>query len=184
MINVALLSRWHVHADDYARQASENEHLSIKLVWDDDVKRGQEWADSLNVPFEADLEKVLSSSEIDAVIVDTPTTQHKEVIIAAANHKKHIFTEKVLALTVSECEEILDAVEENGVQFMISLPRLTENYYLYAQNIVDQGEIGKLTSIRCDLLITVESHRKVRLLAGFQSGFITLPKQEEVRLSI
>jgi predicted dehydrogenase len=49
-----------------------------------------------------------------------------DIMIAAAKAKKHIFTEKVLALTVMDAEEILAAVGENGVQIMISLPRFRE----------------------------------------------------------
>lgn len=151
MINVALLSKWHVHANDYAKQATENLDLSVKVVWDEDEIRGEEWANSLGVPFEKDLYTVLTSPEIDAVIVDTPTSQHKDVIIAAAQNNKHIFTEKVLAFTLKECEEIYAAVESADVKLMASLPRLTESYYLYAQDVVDQGYLGTLTTIRCRL---------------------------------
>lgn len=151
MINVAMLSKWHVHAEDYAKQAEANEDLSIKLVWDEDSERGQKWAEKLGVPFEGDLEKVLANPEIDAVIVDTPTHLHKEVILKAAKHKKHIFTEKVLAFTVAECEEIFAAVKENNCELMVSLPRLTENYYLYAQQVVDQELLGQITTLRCRL---------------------------------
>lgn len=149
MINVALLSKWHVHADDYARQAETNDHLSIQLVWDEDEKRGKEWAEKLGVTFEADLQKVLSNPTIDAVIVNTPTNLHKEVIMAAAKHKKHIFTEKVLAFSAQDCDEIFAAVEESQVQLMLSLPRLTASYYLYAQEVLDQGLLGTMTGIRC-----------------------------------
>ncbi|MFC0472106.1 Gfo/Idh/MocA family protein [Halalkalibacter kiskunsagensis] len=151
MINVALLSKWHVHAEDYARQAQNNPHLALKLVWDEYGKRGREWAEKLGIPFESDLKTVLASSEIDAVIVDTPTNMHKEVIIAAAENKKHIFTEKVLALSVEDCKAIISAVKENQVQLTVSLPRLTEDYYLYAQDVLDQGMLGTLTTIRCRL---------------------------------
>ncbi|PAV31675.1 dehydrogenase [Virgibacillus profundi] len=151
MINVALLSRWHVHADDYAREAKENEQLNITQMWDEDTERGLAWADELGVPFEKDLEAVLSNSDIDAVIVTAPTNRHKEIIIAAANHKKHIFTEKVLAFTVKDCEEILAVVEEQGVKLMVSLPRLTESDYLYADQCLSKGWLGKLTMVRCRL---------------------------------
>jgi len=151
MIRTALLSKWHVHAEDYAKQAKEHPELSIEVVWDEDVERGQQWAEKLGVPFESNLDAVLSNPEIDAVIVDTPTNMHKEVIIAAANNKKHIFTEKVLAFTVNECKEILSAIQANGVELMVSLPRLTESYYLYAQEALDRGWLGELTSIRCRL---------------------------------
>jgi predicted dehydrogenase len=151
MINVAMLSKWHVHAEDYAKQANENADLTIKMVWDEKEDRGKKWAEKLGVPFEQDLEKVLTNPDIDAVIVDTPTNLHKDVITLAAKHKKHIFTEKVLAFTIQDCEEILSVAKENGVKLMVSLPRLTENYYLYAQEILDKGLLGRLTSIRCRL---------------------------------
>ncbi|KKI90081.1 dehydrogenase [Bacillus sp. SA1-12] len=151
MLNVALLSKWHVHAEDYARQASENENVTIKVVWDENEERGREWAEKLNVAFEADLLQVLQNPEIDAVIVDTPTNLHKEVIILAAKHKKHIFTEKVLAFTVQDCDEIFSVIKENNVKLMVSLPRLTEDYYIFAQETIDKGLLGRLTSIRCRL---------------------------------
>src|SRR5690625_677546 len=149
MIKVALLSRWHVHADDYARDIQVNDDISISLVWDEDPKRGENWASELNVPFEKDLQKVLSNPDIDAVVVNTPTSMHKEVMISAAKHKKHIFTEKVLAFTVAESEEIYEAVEDAGVKLIVSLPRLTDNNYVYAQKAIDEGWLGELTTIRC-----------------------------------
>ncbi|WP_373895482.1 Gfo/Idh/MocA family protein [Virgibacillus sp. CBA3643] len=151
MIKVALLSRWHVHADDYARQIQNNDDLSIQLVWDEDAERGKKWADKLEVPFESDLQKVVTSPLIDAVVVNTPTNLHKEVILLAAENKKHIFTEKVLAFTVKDSEEIYDAVDKHEVELMVSLPRLTEDYFLYSQKVMDNGWIGKLTTIRCRL---------------------------------
>ncbi|MGP4079441.1 Gfo/Idh/MocA family protein [Pseudalkalibacillus sp. R45] len=167
MINVALLSRWHVHADDYAKLAHENENVSIKLVWDENPERGKRWAEELGVPFTSQLESVLADPEIDAVIVDTPTNRHKEIILSAARHGKHIFTEKVLAFTVKDCEEIYETVKENNVQLMVSLPRLTENYYLYAQDVVDQGLLGKLTTIRCRL-----AHNGAVPLEGKSTGWL------------
>jgi scyllo-inositol 2-dehydrogenase (NAD+) len=148
-MNVALLSKWHVHAVDYAREANENESISIKMVWDENPDRGAEWASELNVHFEPNLDDVLSNPEIDGVIVTTATNRHKDIIIAAANHGKHIFTEKVLAFTVEECEEIYRAVEDNNVHLMVNLPRLTESFYLYAQETVDKGLLGDITYIRC-----------------------------------
>lgn len=149
MMKVAVLSRWHVHADDYARDIKEIDALSIAMVWDEEVERGEQWAKELDVPFEKDLAAVLANPEIDAVVVNTPTNMHKEVIIAAAKAKKHIFTEKVLAFTVEDSEEIYAAVQEAGVELMVSLPRLTDNNFRYAEKSIKEGWIGDLTMIRC-----------------------------------
>jgi len=131
------------------RGTKENENITIKVVWDEKADRGKKWADELGVAFETDLMNVLNDPSIDAVIVDTPTNLHKEVMILAAQHKKHIFSEKVLALTVEDCHEIFDAVNTHQIKLMLSLPRLTSSYYLYAQHVLDQGLLGQLTSIRC-----------------------------------
>ena len=60
----------------------------------------------LAVPFEADLDTLLARSDIDAVCVVTPTNLHRDVMVAAANAGKHIFTEKVLATSVADCQAI------------------------------------------------------------------------------
>lgn len=144
-----MLSKWHVHAGDYARQAQENDQLEIRAVWDELPNRGREWAAELGVPFVEDLDTLLSNPSIDAVIVDTPTNIHTDVIVRAAAHGKHIFSEKVLALTTEEVERIFQAVDAAGVKLMLSLPRLCDPYYLYAQNAVDEGLLGQVSYVRC-----------------------------------
>lgn len=47
MLRVALLSKWHVHAIDYAAQAQDNPNITISAVWDEDPARGKEWAEKL-----------------------------------------------------------------------------------------------------------------------------------------
>ncbi|WP_394219410.1 Gfo/Idh/MocA family protein [Halobacillus trueperi] len=162
MIRVALLSKWHVHAVDYAREAYENPDICISKVWDEDVERGKMWAEELEVPFNGDLDRVLSDPEIDGVIVTSPTKMHKEIIMAAADYGKHIYTEKVLSFSRKDDEEIFSCIENAGVHFMISLPRLTSDYYLYAQKIIDDEVLGTVNMIRCRVAhngaVSNESH--------------------------
>jgi len=147
MLRVALLSKWHVHAPQYARQAASL-GLQIAVVWDEDPARGTEWAQSLGVPFEGDLERVLARSDVEAVIVDAPTNRHTEVILAAARAGRHIFTEKVLALTVAECRRIAMAVEQAGVKFCISFPHRTLPHNLFAKQLVEEGALGEVALVR------------------------------------
>jgi predicted dehydrogenase len=55
---------------------------------------------------------LLALPEIDAVIVDAPTSMHRDVMVAAARAGKHIFTEKVLTPTLAEAHQIPAAVEQ------------------------------------------------------------------------
>jgi len=151
MLSVALLSKWHVHAKDYAREAREHPEIEIKLVWDEVPERGREWAGELGVPFEPQLERVLADPQIDGVIIAAPTSMHKKIMLQAAAHGKHIFSEKVMALTTEDCEAIFRAADVHQVHIMLALKRLCDPYYLYAQQLLDQGFIGKLNLVRCRL---------------------------------
>ena len=95
MLNAAMLSKWHVHAGGYANELKKSGKVDIKVVWDDDVERGSNWARELGCEFEPDLSKVLAREDVEAVFCDAPTTAHKDIIIAAAKAGKHIFTEKI-----------------------------------------------------------------------------------------
>ena len=146
MLKVAMLSKWHVHARDYARQINENPRAQVTCVWDENAQRGKEWANELGVPFYAGLSDALANS--DAVCVDTPTSMHREVITAAARAGKHVFTEKVLAFTVKEATEIADEVKKAGVKFCISFPQRTFPVMLYVKQAVDSGALGDITLMR------------------------------------
>ncbi|MDF2596999.1 MAG: dehydrogenase [Clostridia bacterium] len=149
MIRAALLSRWHVHADEYAGYAKENPNVEIVKVWDENEERGIQWAKELEVPFEQEIGRIFNDNTIDAVIVASPTSMHRELILSAAKAGKHIFTEKILAFTAQECNEIYNEVEKNNVKLMVSLPRLMEPYFLYAEEAINDGLVGKVNTIRC-----------------------------------
>jgi 1,5-anhydro-D-fructose reductase (1,5-anhydro-D-mannitol-forming) len=85
------------------------------------------------------------------VIVDTPTNMHPEVIGAAARAGKHIFTEKVLALTVRECNEILAEVDRAGVALILSLPRVYDGYTQAIREVLDSGHLGEVAVVRTRL---------------------------------
>ena len=146
MLKVGMLSMWHVHADGYATNVNAQEDARVTAIWDDDAARGQAAAEKFSAVYEPDLQKFFDL--VDAVVVDAPTCEHKPLIIAAAKAKKPIFTEKALAPTVAECEEIKKAIEENGVKFAISFPGLISGEMRYAKQAIDEGKLGKVTYLR------------------------------------
>jgi 1,5-anhydro-D-fructose reductase (1,5-anhydro-D-mannitol-forming) len=151
MIRLAVLSFWHVHADDYAREAVDHPRTEIVAAWDEDPERGRAKAQTLGAAFHEDLAELLARPDIDGVIVTTPTNAHRDVIVAAAEAGKQVFTEKVLALRPAECDEILAAVDRAGVKLTVSLPRLSDPYTLAIRAILAEGRLGDVTLVRVRL---------------------------------
>ncbi|MFJ3383155.1 MULTISPECIES: Gfo/Idh/MocA family protein [unclassified Curtobacterium] len=150
-IRVAVLGFWHVHAGDYARQTVEHPGTELVAVWDDDVARGRAGAEQFGVEFTDDLDALLARDDVDAVTITTSTDVHRDVITRAARAGKHVFTEKLLAPTVEECEEIVATCDAAGVRLVVSLPRL---YHGYTQAILDEISSGRLGEV---------NHARVRL---------------------
>lgn len=148
MVNILMLSKWHVHAKDYARMIAEQPDAQITCVWDEDAARGEAWAKELGVAFEKDLDKALGRTDVDAVVVDTPTTDHLHVMLKAAQAKKHIFTEKALAVTLAECRQIAQTVNENGIKFCISFPHRTMPLAQLCRQAIDEGLLGRIHYLR------------------------------------
>jgi predicted dehydrogenase len=76
---------------------------------------------------------------------------HRDVMVAAARAGKHIFTEKVIAPTLAEVNQVIAAVEQAGVKLMVSLPRLYAGYTQAISEIIASGELGDLTLVRTRL---------------------------------
>ena len=148
-LGVALLSMAHVHARGYAGQLRRmQDRVRIACVWDDDKQRGRSAAEWLDVPFVETLSAVWGREDVDAVVINAETAKHKELMVAAAGHRKHIFTEKALTIATKDADEVVKAVRQSGVKFMISLPSRTSPDVLFCKKAIDEGYLGQVTFMR------------------------------------
>ncbi len=145
---VAVLGFWHVHAPDYAREVRQHPDTELVAAWDPEALRGREGAAELGVEFVPELDELLTRDDVDAVTVTTATDQHRDVILAALRAGKHVFTEKLLAPTVAECEELVDAARERDMALIVSLPQLATSTTRSIRRLVDEGKLGRLTYAR------------------------------------
>ncbi len=147
-LRVAVMSKWHPHANGYAKTLAGMPDVKITAVWDEDAKRGENWARQLKAPFVADYQEVMKRADVDGVMITAPSSMHADIMVAAAKAGKHIFTEKVLALTVDDCNRVAEAVKAANVKFCISFPFRTKPETLYAKKVVEEGLIGQVTFMR------------------------------------
>jgi predicted dehydrogenase len=150
-IKVAVLGFWHVHAAEYAARVRQHPETELVAVWDDDPGRGQAAADGLDIAFSDDLDALLTADNVDAVTVTAATNQHHAIMISAAKAGKHIFTEKLLAPTVAEAEEIIATADQADVALVVSLPRLYHGYTRAIIEQLNQGRLGEPTYCRVRL---------------------------------
>lgn len=86
--------------------------------------------------------------QVQGVIVASPTSTHRDVVIEAARAGKAIFCEKPLALTLRATDEIIEAVQRAGVPLQVGFMRRFDRGYAAARRKIDAGAIGQPVMIR------------------------------------
>lgn len=95
-------------------------------------------------------DEMINSSSINAVAIVSPSGFHVEQITKAMNKGLHVFSEKPLGLNVAEIESVIEVIDNHPDQvFMLGFMRRYDESYQYAKQLVDDGEIGELTVMRC-----------------------------------
>ncbi|MCL5005700.1 MAG: Gfo/Idh/MocA family oxidoreductase [Acidobacteria bacterium] len=91
---------------------------------------------------------LLERSDIDAVLISTPHSEHASQAILAAEHGKHILLDKPMATTLGDCDQILAAVDRAGVNLMIMFGQRFRICNREAHRLIQEGAIGRVRMIR------------------------------------
>ncbi len=113
-----------------------------------------------------DFRDLLGESEIDAVVVATPDHWHALIGIAAARAGKHIFCEKPLANSLGESQALRNAVVKAGVVLQTGSGERSRQNARYCCEVVRNGYIGNLHTMRINLPTDEGHHKRVRQQKG------------------
>jgi glucose-fructose oxidoreductase len=94
------------------------------------------------------LPSISSNAAIHVVYVVVPTSLHAKYCIMAAEAGKHVWCEKPMAMTVEECQSIIDACKANGVSLAIGYRMQHEPNTQTLIRWATEKPYGAITSIR------------------------------------
>ncbi len=89
-----------------------------------------------------DHQELLGKSDVDAVVITTPTSMHKEIAIDCLNAKKDVLVEKPIARTYKEATAIIQAAEKNKKNLMVGMNLRFRPDTLLLKSLIQSGEIG------------------------------------------
>jgi phthalate 4,5-cis-dihydrodiol dehydrogenase len=93
------------------------------------------------------VEQLCADPEVDVVWVCTPNHLHREHVVLAADHKKHVICTKPMALSVDEAEQMCAAAERNGVQLLCGQTWSMSPDIQTMWGVVRSGELGRLIAV-------------------------------------
>ena len=80
--------------------------------------------------------------KVDAVYIALPNSLHAEYTMRAARAGVHVLCEKPMAVTVRECQQMIDACRDNRVKLMIAYRLHLEEINLDVVDLIRRGRIG------------------------------------------
>ncbi len=100
-----------------------------------------------------DYRKILDRQDIDAVMIATPDHWHTKIAVEAMLAGKDVYCEKPLTLTIDEGKLIEKIVKKTGRVFQVGTMQRSESEqrFLQAVAMVQQGRIGKIKKVTCGI---------------------------------
>lgn len=94
-----------------------------------------------------DIDAILASDDVDAVLICTPTNTHADLIEKFARAGKAIFCEKPIDLDVGRVQSCLKVVKDCDAKLMVGFNRRFDPHFMALKEIIQSGRIGKVEMI-------------------------------------
>jgi len=123
-LGVALVGLGYYSTDVLAPALQQTEHCELRGIVTGTPAKAERWKKQYNIPdkniynYET-IDQVANNSDIDVIYVVLPPSMHAEYSIRAAQAGKHVWCEKPMAMTVEECQNMIDACNKNKVKLSI-----------------------------------------------------------------
>jgi len=129
-----------------AHAHSWRDHAGARVVAIADVDLSR--AEKLAAEFDGalattDYKEAVSRDGVEAVSVCVPAYYHPEVAIFAAEHGRHVLTEKPIALTLEGADRMIEAANTNGVKMAVGMQRRHSEIAKAAAEYVQGGGLGR-----------------------------------------
>ncbi|TLS38853.1 Gfo/Idh/MocA family protein [Pseudalkalibacillus caeni] len=117
------------------------DRVEITAVSDTNQEKAQQVAELNNIKHVVEDYKDMFEL-VDAVTICTPNKFHAEITVDALNAGVHVLCEKPMAMTVAECEAMLDASKKSGKLLSIAYHYRFMKESQAAKKVILQDEIG------------------------------------------
>ncbi len=93
-------------------------------------------------------EALVADPAVDAVIIATPHSCHRDHALLCAHHGKHALLEKPMALSVPACKEIIAAFGSSGLRLMVAFSQRFRQSNITAHDLVAEGRLGNILMVQ------------------------------------
>lgn len=131
----------------HARTIRDHADAELVLVADPDADAAARLAGSYGAASTTDTDAALTSDDVDAVVVASPTPLHVPHTLAAVGAGKSVLMEKPVALEVAAVDACIDALGERAGRVMVGFNRRFDPSVAEVHARVQAGEVGAVEQV-------------------------------------
>lgn len=132
-----------VHADQIRAGKCPRVELAAIADGDSEILAGVEAPRKF-----ADAQEMITSGEVDAVLIATPHFAHTALGIAALQAGLHVLIEKPISVHVADCQRLIAAHKNPGQVFAAMFNQRTDPHYTKVRELIANGELGKIQRVQ------------------------------------
>jgi myo-inositol 2-dehydrogenase/D-chiro-inositol 1-dehydrogenase len=130
----------------HAKAVTGNPKAKLVAVADAMAPAAQAIADQYGCEVRS-IAQILAASDIDAVVICTPTDTHADLIEQFTNAGKAVFCEKPIDLSLDRVKACLKVVRANKGTLMVGFNRRFDPHFMAVRAEIDKGSVGAVEMV-------------------------------------
>ncbi len=146
-----------------------------QAIYSRDISRAKAFAEEFGIPsYYDDLDALIASGEIDAAYIAANHPWHEELAIRLMEGGLPVLCEKPIAVNAEQLKRMAECARKNDVLLMEAIWTRYFPAYAQAREWLDEGRIGKVYAIDCQLGFKFDITDKVERVFRFEQAGSTL----------
>jgi glucose-fructose oxidoreductase len=153
-LGIALVGLGYYSTDLLAPALQQTKNCYLAGIVTGTPSKAETWKQKYNIPDKniynySNFDTIANNPDIDVIYVVLPPSMHREYVIRAANAGKHVWCEKPMAMTVAECQDMINACRSNKQKLAIGYRLQHEPNTQEYRRIVNNKLLGKVQKLQC-----------------------------------
>ena len=138
-------------AQSHCSAIAELDSVEVVAVADFFEEKQRQYMDQYNIAKGYNTHtELLEDPKVDAVAITLGHQLHHRLTVDACNAGKHVLVEKPMAISLEQCDQMIQAADDNNVKLLVGLTQHLYGTSLKAKEILDSGQLGPvITAISC-----------------------------------
>ena len=154
-LGIALVGLGSYSAKQLAPALKETAHCYLAGIVTDNLDKAEKWRREYNIPDSniynySNFDTIKDNQQIDIIYIVLPNSMHAEYVIRAASAGKHVICEKPMAITVEECDRMIEACKDAGKMLSIGYRLHVEPFNREMMRLGQERVFGNIKRLRAD----------------------------------